>query len=82
MLTSRHQNAGQNHTTGMANRFFARNILFDIMLTNVALTVITVRLSRGIIVLIGFSLYVSSVRKIFVIVHVFSYGFLEEHVTK
>jgi hypothetical protein len=43
--------------------------------------IVTVRLFHGIIVLIGFSVYVSSVRKIFVI-HIFSYGFLEEHVTK
>jgi hypothetical protein len=46
------------------------------------LYVVIVRLFHGIIVLIGFSLYISSVRKIFVIVHVFSYEFLEEHVTK
>jgi hypothetical protein len=44
--------------------------------------IVTVRLFHGIIVLIGFSLYVSTVRKIFVIVHVFSYELLEEHITK
>jgi hypothetical protein len=43
---------------------------------------VTVRLFHGIIVLIEFSLYLSSVRKIVVMVHVFSYELLEERVTK
>jgi hypothetical protein len=55
---------------------------FELAVINAEQHIVTVHLFHCIIVLIGFSLYLSSVRKIFVIVHVFSYELLEECVTK